>query len=389
MWKEWKREPPVPVTVLIMPKAFVTILGNVKNGDESKVKIIEAPLCRDMTDKDEPIQFAYHPPRPLTPSPAASVAIDPTSVATPVTVDDRKQRLMNFFTRMQRLPPRRWRDHEFEDYSAAVYIHVIIEGKRQHCNGSLVSHHDKLYVWTTAHELVDSSQSSLPLHSDIRLSIQYASGGYLKLKWIRAFHSLHRFQQVEPPSKNEIDNGHDHMNGNDNGNDNTSGNVTELARCFDVLIFELDPSHHGEQLMDRARLPFEGARDSDHGHPDLAGLAYVPSLFGSVLKDTGSEEYHSARAWSCVSSRMAFRDAQLGLGALHHIPFDRDWDEISACGIGLFDRSKRLQGVMASIVQLQSGKEKAIVILPSAFQHLLDNAAKRNDNVKIIEASSL
>jgi len=279
--------------------------------------------------------------------------------------------------------------NEFEDHSSSVYIRAMVDGKRQHCNGSLVLYEGKVYVWTTAHGLLDSSQSSLPLHSDIRLSIQYASGGYLKLKWIRAIHSLHRFQQVEPPSKNEIDNGHDHMNGNDNGNDNTSGNDTELTRCFDVLIFELDPSHHGEQLMDRARLPFEGARDSDHGHPDLAGLAYVPSLFGSVLKDTGSEEYHSARAWSCVSSRMAFRDAQLGLGALHHIPFDRDWDEISGCGIGLFDRSKRLQGVMAPIVQLQSGKEKAIVILPSAFQHLLDNAAKRNDNVKIIEASSL
>jgi hypothetical protein len=223
----------------------------------------------------------------------------------------------------------------------------------KYCNGTLIDYHSKVYVWTIAHDLVDTTQEEMPLLPHIRLLLpgdyKNASTGTLEsLTWVRARHSYHRF-----PWKEEQEEG------------KRSTPVLECQRGFDVLSFELHPKHL--QLAKRARQAYETHRHEHH--TTFVGRALMPALASTsppVAPAPASASAAAAAAASCESISGGSKTAawanfrgylSLVLFSYPHIVgLDRlitiegsggNHDAIVGCG--LVDRENHLQGVVASL----------------------------------------
>jgi len=132
----------------------------------------------------------------------------------------------------------------------------------QYCNGTLIDYHSKVYVWTIAHDLVDTTQEEMPLLPHIRLilpddSQNPSAGKFESLSWVRARHSYHRFPWKEEQEESK-----------------RSTPLLECQRGIDVLSFELHPNHL--QLAKRARQAYESHRHERH--TTFVGRALLPAL---------------------------------------------------------------------------------------------------------------
>lgn len=140
---------------------------------------------------------------------------------------------------------------------------IVTRDGTKHCNGTLIHHHLKLYVWTVAHGLVDTSQSGLPLFPDIQLSLIQGNDWLdhrpvmtTTLRWTRAHHSYHLFDwQAEAKALAE---------------DQLAPIELEAKRPHDVLVFELDPVHN-----DLVR--YASFLTSKAHHTAVTGCALTPS----------------------------------------------------------------------------------------------------------------
>src|SRR4051812_39981684 len=81
------------------------------------------------------------------------------------------------------------RSHEsdIDDHSAAVFIRI---GGGGFCNGTLITYRTKLFVWTTAHALVDTTKPALSLHDGIELllarDVKQRPLRFQRLAWVQA-----------------------------------------------------------------------------------------------------------------------------------------------------------------------------------------------------------
>lgn len=232
-----------------------------------------------------------------------------------------------------------------DDHGAAVYI-AIGQG---FCNGTLITYHTKLFVWTTAHALVDTSQTALPLFPKIELRLtRNTERGALplqRLAWTRAHHSYGQFDwrgeaAIEAAAEA------------------TAGVPDRLAveatRCFDALIFELDEMHN--ELADRARTV-------GHRHDTVTGRTYKPSQLhpGSLVAEN-------------IHDRIHLRKSHLPLGYTFHQALR------GSSGTGLIDRYRQLQGVIAASMDYK-GAPRSLLLLPAAFTQLLQKAVEHSDQV--------
>jgi hypothetical protein len=287
-----------------------------------------------------------------------------------------------------------------DNHSAAVLIVVGEEGSavEKYCNGTLIDYHSKVYVWTIAHDLVDTTQEEMPLLPHIRLLLpgdyKNPSAGKLEsLIWVRARHSYHRF-----PWKEEQEEG------------KRSTPLLEEHRRFDVLLFELHPKHL--QLAKRARQAYEPHRHHRHGR--FVGRVLMPGTLvsgshvaapaaaaaasascGSSNKvqrsDSASDpELEGSKiAWTNIRGYLALtlpnRPHITGLNSLITI----DGSGHDAVGCGLLDQENHLQGVIASVWASEGFRKglpmvrRSFAVRASAFFALMQEEEKDASRVKV------
>ncbi len=246
-------------------------------------------------------------------------------------------------------------DSAFEDNSAAVYITT---GGGGYCNGTLIAYKSQLYVWTTAHALVDVSQADCKkLHANIKLllPINYTDvvkSGHQQLLWKKAIHSYQRFPWAEEAAALAA-------------NQPVSFTI-EAQRVFDVLVFELDTAVHAD-LAGRARVPFEpqlGHRE----HDTVEGRAYKPSVYprppAASPEAAAVPDYVAEKIHETITSR----EVAHPLGTINAVAI------AGSSGAGLIDKEKHYHGCIASVAEPSPGAQRTVLILPEAFRQLLTSS---------------
>jgi hypothetical protein len=274
-----------------------------------------------------------------------------------------------FFTERVSDESIRSHDSDIDDSSAAVYIKTS-DG---YCNGTLIVYDKKLYVWTVAHALIDTTQVELGckrLKSNIKLLIPDNPQNPTIMKqlvWSSAHHSYHLFpwEKEQEAIKNNI----------------PFPFAEEKNRGFDVLVFELDPIH--DELQSIARVAYQAAAQH-HAHDTVLGCYYKPSAWdtpqsassAAAPMASSSSTFPSSER---ISTKISERDHNVRLGFIDHIASP------GSSGAGLIDREHHLQGCIASCAYLDKGAMRTVVIVPTAFERLYKELTNKTTNVITID----
>lgn len=246
---------------------------------------------------------------------------------------------------------------DIDDHAAAVYIRI---GGGGFCNGTLINYRTRLFVWTTAHALVDTSNSALPLFQGVELllarDVKQRPLQFQRLAWVRAHHKYSQFdfggEAAALAAKQAVP------------------MYIEEKRGFDVLIFELDGMH--DDLAERARKVFLPQLGDEHDH--VAGRSFKPSTMPSAPTDQPVAEN--------IDARIVSRESHVPLGHMEHQALH------GSSGTGMIDRAGQLQGVIASYVDY-SGAVRSILILPDAFTQLWTGVLNHSSHVTSFDNPNL
>lgn len=261
---------------------------------------------------------------------------------------------------LERMSDESVRSHgsDIDDSCAAVYIRI--GGDAGFCNGTLVSYRTKLFVWTTAHALVDTSESGLPLLPGIELLLardaKQRPVHFQRLAWVCAHHSYGQFDWKAEKQGLK-----------------SSGLVplyVEEKRGFDVLMFELHGTH--SDLAEKARKVYQSGLGGEHDR--VSCRSFKPS----TLPNASSDQPVGGN----VDGKIQSRESHVPLGHMEHQA------QHGTSGAGLIDRMRQLQGVIAAYVDY-SGAVRSIIILPHAFTELWKGVLSRASTVVTVDNASL